>query len=125
MANVDPQYLEELEEDFTGYSNSTIFDIITHLQTTWCKIQNQENLDDKAALCTPWSDTPNLHITKYTRKLTRSAAACVAIGVPCTDDKKLIILVENMYASTHFIEIELVAWENSSSQQHKWYNTVH
>ena len=82
-------------------------------------------MDNKAAICTPWSDTPNLHITKYTRKLTRSAAACVAIGVPCTDDKKLIILVENMYARAHFTEIELVAWENSSSQQQKWYNTVH
>ena len=34
VANVDPQYLEELEENFTGYSNSTICDLITHLHTT-------------------------------------------------------------------------------------------
>ena len=124
VANVDPQYLEELEENFTGYSNSTICDLITHLHTTWCKIQNQENMDAKAALRTPWSDTPNRHITKYTQELTRSAAACVAIGILCTDDKKVMIFVENMYASAHFTEIKLVAWENSPSQQHKWDNTV-
>ena len=29
-----------------------------------------------------------------------------------------------MYASAHFTEIELVAWENSSSQQHEWDNTL-
>ena len=62
VANVDPQYLEELEEDFTEYSNSTISDLITHLLTTWCKIQNQENLEAKAALRTPWTYTPNRHI---------------------------------------------------------------
>ena len=88
-------------------------------------MHNQENLDSKAALCTPWSDTLNGHITKYTRILRRRAAAYVAIGVLCTDDKKVIILVENMYASAHFTKIEIVAWENSSSQHHEWYNTVH
>ena len=75
VANVDPQYLEKIEDDFTGHSDSTIYDLITHLCKTWCKIQNQENLDVKATLSTPWSDTPNHHITKYTHKFTHSTAA--------------------------------------------------
>ena len=45
---------------------------------------------------------PDRHITKYTQELTRSANAATAIGVPCLDDKKVIIFVENMYASYHF-----------------------
>ena len=74
-----------------------------------CKIQNQEKLDAKAALRTPWPDAPNRHITKYTCKLARSSAAFVAIRIPCTDDEKVIIFMENMYASGHFTVIELVA----------------
>ena len=110
VSNVDPQYLKELEEDFTVYPSSTICDLITHLRKTWCKIQNQENLDAKAALYTPWSDTPNRHITKYALKTTCSALACAAIGVPCTVKEKVMIFVENMYTSAHFTETELVAW---------------
>ena len=41
VANIDPHYLKELEEDLTGYSNNTIGDLITNLRTTWCRIQNQ------------------------------------------------------------------------------------
>ena len=66
---------------------------------------DQENLDAKAALRTPWSYTPSLHIKKYTCKLTCSAAAYIAIGVPCTDNEKVMVFVENMYASAHFTEI--------------------
>ena len=56
------------------------------------------------ALHTPWLDTPNHHITKYTRELTYSAEIYIAIRVLCTDDRKVMIFVENMYASAHFTE---------------------
>ena len=66
VASVGAQYLEELEEDFTGYPNCTIRDLIDHLHTSWCKILNREKIDAKAALHKPWADTHDHHITKYT-----------------------------------------------------------
>ena len=82
VVSVGSHYLEELDEDFTGYSNFTNHDLINHLGTSWCKIQNQENIDAKESLRKPRSDTPDRHITKYTRELTHSANAAIAIGVP-------------------------------------------
>ena len=35
VASVGAQYLEKLEEDFTGYANCTIRDLIDHLRTSW------------------------------------------------------------------------------------------
>ena len=105
VAIVGAQYIKELEEDFTGYTNCTIRDIINHLRTSWCKIQNQENIDAKAALQNPWADTPDRHITKYTRELTSSADAAIAIAAPCPDDEKFIIFLDNMYVSSQFTEI--------------------
>jgi hypothetical protein len=124
VASADAQYLEELEEDFTGYSHCSIRDLLDHLRTSWCKIQNQEKIDAKAALRKPWADTPDRHITKYTRELTRSANAAIAIDVPCPDDEKVVIFVENMYASSHFTETELVTWENQRATAQKWTPTV-
>ena len=67
---------------------------------------------------------PNRHIRKYTRELTYSANAAIAIGVPCLYNEKFIIFVENMYARSHFTEIELVAWKNQGSDAHVWEPTV-
>ena len=79
---VDAQYIKELEEDYIGYANCTIRGLLCHLRTTWCKINNQEKVDAKVTLRNPWADTPYRHITKYTRELTRSADAAIAIGIP-------------------------------------------
>ena len=102
-ASVGAQYLKELEEDFTGYKNCTIRELIYHLRISWCKIQNQEKIDSKVAFCKPWADTPNRHITKYTRELTRSATSAINISVPCPDDEKVVIFTKNMYDSSHFM----------------------
>ena len=96
VASVGTQYLEKLEEDFMGYSNWTICDLIDHLHTLWCKIQKQDKINAKAALRMPLADTFNRHITKYTQELTCSANAAITIGVPCPDNEKVMIFMENM-----------------------------
>ena len=105
VASVGAQYLKELEEDFIGYSYCTIRDLIDHLRTSWCKIQNQEKIDSKTVFCRPWTNNTNHHITKYTRELTSSADAAIAIAAPCPDDEKFIIFLDNMYVSSQFTEI--------------------
>ena len=42
--------------------------MITHLQT-WFIITNKEKLDMKALFYSPWSETPNTHITTFARQL--------------------------------------------------------
>ena len=107
-----------------GYSNWTICDLIDHLHTLWCKIQKQDKINAKAALRMPLADTFNRHITKYTQELTCSANAAITIGVPCPDNEKVMIFVENIYASSHFTEIELVACENQGAAAQVWAPTV-
>ena len=81
-------------------------------------------MDAKVTLRKPRADTPKRYITKYTRELNRSADSSIVIGLPFYDSKKFIIFIDNMYASSHFTEIELVTWENSTSNEQKWAPTV-
>mgnify|MGYP000128367229 CR=1 FL=1 len=50
---VDPTYVEELEDDYVGYSGQTIKTIIQHLQTEWCIITTLEKKASHRSLSHP------------------------------------------------------------------------
>ena len=56
--------------------------------------------------------------------MTRSANTAIAIGVPCPDNEKVVVFVDNIYARYHFMVIELVAWENQGSSAQVWAPTI-
>ena len=74
-AAVDDQYVEELSEDYIGYKNQTIPTMIAHLQT-WFVITNKEKLNMRALFYAPWSETPNTHITNFSRQIYRRQVEC-------------------------------------------------
>eukprot|EP00804_Cyclotella_cryptica_P026879 CCRYP_017595-RA/>CCRYP_017595-RA protein AED:0.44 eAED:0.44 QI:0/-1/0/1/-1/1/1/0/180 len=39
---IDPTYIEELEDDYVGYSGQTIKTIVQHLRTEWCIVTTLE-----------------------------------------------------------------------------------
>ena len=40
--DIDPTYVEELEDDYMGYSTQTIKTIVQHLRTKWCMVTTLE-----------------------------------------------------------------------------------
>ena len=44
VANVEDQYLVELNEQYVGFRNQTPRTILEHLTKTWVKVQNHEKL---------------------------------------------------------------------------------
>ena len=60
-----PQYIEEKEVDYLGYSMESILTLIAHLQT-WSVITDAERMATKASFVAPWSDSPDQHISAYT-----------------------------------------------------------
>ena len=64
VADVNAQYVKDLEEDYTGYKKKTTKTMVTQLQI-WCAITTKEKLAIKFHSLTPWSDTPISHITTF------------------------------------------------------------
>ena len=49
VANVEDQYLVELNEQYVGFKNQTPRTILEHLTKTWVKVQNHEKVESTNA----------------------------------------------------------------------------
>jgi hypothetical protein len=115
---VDSTYVEELEDDYIGYSSQTIKTIIDHLKTEWCTVTTLEKKQASEAFNLQWDYTT--HITKFARELDKQQKLCREIGVPAADLTKIQKYVENMYASEMFDDKEMRAWENKPDADKTW-----
>ena len=115
---VDPTYVEELEDDYVGYSGQTIKTIVQHLRTEWCIVTTLEKKQAAQAFHVQWDFTS--HITKFARELDKQQKLCRDIGVPAAEATKIQHYVESMYASEMFDDKEMQAWEIKPSSDKTW-----
>ena len=115
---VDPTYVEELEDDYVGYSGQTIKTIVQHLRTEWCIVTTLEKKQAAQAFHVQWDFT--CHITKFARELDKQQKLCRDIGVPAAEATKIQHYVESMYASEMFDDKEMQAWEIKPSADKTW-----
>jgi len=115
---VDPTYVEELKDDYSGYSGQSIKTIAQHLQNKWCIVTTLEKKQAAAAFHVQWDLTS--HITKYARELDKQQKLCLDISVPAPDATKIQHYVENMYASEMFDNNEMQAWEIKPPDEKTW-----
>jgi hypothetical protein len=61
---IEEQYVKEINEEYFGYTNSTIKSMLHHLRTKWCKIMTRECTDATDAFYQAW--VPNMtHIITF------------------------------------------------------------
>ena len=111
-AAVEEQYIDKLREEYVGYKNATIKTMIKQLRS-WFVITNSEKIAIKTAFLAPWADTPNAHVTTFTRQLNRCQIECHDHGVVITDDDEVVYFVQEMYACGLFEARFLNDWEES------------
>jgi hypothetical protein len=115
---VDAPYIEELDDDFIGYSAQTIKTLIAHLRREWCIVTTMERKQAAAAFHIQWDLTS--HITKFARDLDKQQKLCRDIGVPAADATKIQYYVESMYSADMFDDKEMQAWEVKPSEDKTW-----
>ena len=74
----------------------TILLLVTHLRT-WPVITNAERMATKATSIAPWSNSPNQHLSAYSRDLTRRKNNATEYNVNITDDDEVTQLVACIY----------------------------
>ena len=88
---VDATYVEELEDDYVGYSGQTIKTIIAHIKREWCTVTTLEKKQALATFNLQWDFIS--HITKFARELDKQQKLCTDIDVPAEDDTKIQIYI--------------------------------
>ena len=117
---VDATYVEELEDDYIGYSAQTIKTLLSHITTEWCTVTTLEKKQALEAFNVQWDLTS--HITKFARELDKQQKICIDIGVTASTETKIQYYVENMYVSEMFDDKEMRAWENKTTANKTWTN---
>jgi hypothetical protein len=98
--SVEEQYVEELNEEYFGYTNQTIKTIIDHLRTNWCKVMTKERTGATEAFYHAW--VPNtMHIITFGCQLTKLQKKCKIINVIISEEAKTLHFVGQMYKSDY------------------------
>eukprot|EP00804_Cyclotella_cryptica_P024848 CCRYP_020552-RA/>CCRYP_020552-RA protein AED:0.54 eAED:0.47 QI:0/-1/0/1/-1/1/1/0/197 len=115
---VDAPYVEELDDDFIGYSTQTVKSLIEHLCCEWCIVTTLERKQAAAAFHIQWDLTS--HIMKFAWDLDKQQKLCRDIGVPAANATKIQYYVESMYTSDIFDDKEMQAWEVKPTKEKTW-----
>jgi hypothetical protein len=109
---VEEQYVEELNEEYFGYANSTIMLVLHHLHTKWCKIMTRERTDATNAFYQAW--VPN---NKQQKK-------CKTINVIIFNEAKTLHFVGQMYKSDYFTDEQMTKYEILVDLDKVWEKTL-
>ena len=117
---IDSTYVEELENEYTGYTNQTIKTLINHIKTEWCVVTTMEKTKSLDRFKEKWDGVT--HITKYAKELDKRQLECTSIGAEATDAGKLQTYVESMWECDLFDDKEMNKWEDKATADKTWPN---
>jgi len=120
--SVEEQHIEELNEDYFGYANSTIKSVLLHLRTNWCKVMTRERTDAIEVFYQAW--VPNMtHIITFGCQLNKQQKKCKTINVIISDEAKTLHFVGQMYKSD-FFEEQMTKYEILLDSNKVWDKTL-
>ncbi len=109
---VDKHYVEDLEDEYVGYSRENVKTILNHIKNEWVIITTLDITNAKKEFNEPWDMTSQ--ITKYIRELNKRAAYCRLLRIDdINDNSKTQVFVESMYASDMYTDTEMDDWETA------------
>jgi hypothetical protein len=121
--SVEEQYIEELNEKYFGYANSTIKSVLHHLRTNWCKVMTRERTDATKDFYQAW--VPSMtHIITFGCQLNKQQKKCKTINVIISDEANTLHFVGQMYKSDYFTEEQMTKYEILSDLNKVWDKTL-
>jgi hypothetical protein len=108
---LDEQYYSQLKNINTAYHNTTLIQILIHLNIPWCPLNMQAHKILKKEFYTNW-DSSGVHITVFGMKLVKEQNQQNWLGIIISNKDKLEFYLKQIYATNCFDKTEMVTWEN-------------
>ena len=116
---VEPMYVEELEDEFLGFKNKSIKEVIKYVRDTWCTVTTLEKEEALKEFAQPWRRGEE-HVTAYCRRLDKQQKRCQELGAAAEDKTKVHMYVKCMYATDIFDEKDMMTYEEKSEADRSW-----
>jgi hypothetical protein len=93
VANIDANYIEELNNKYTGYNNKTPKSLLTHISGSYCKTMVTNQLKADSNFAKPWDLVTNLGT--WIMRLEQLHQKCEEVGVAIDDGCMVLKIMEN------------------------------
>jgi len=105
---IDEQFYSQLKHRHTAYRNTTPFQILKHLNSTWCPLDVQAKKKLKDAYFAQWDR--HEHLTVFGKQLDDNQTALIQSNITISNEDKLQFYLEQMYDSNMF-DKEMMEWD--------------
>ncbi len=120
---IKEQYVQDLNEEYFGYANSTIKSVLHYLWTKWCKIITRERMDATNAFYQAW--VPNMtHIITFGRQLNKQQKKCKATNAIISNKAKMLHFFGQMYNSNYFTKEQMTKYIILADLDKVWGKTL-
>ena len=106
---INEQFYSQLKHRHTAYCNTTPFQILEHLNSTWCPLNVQAKKKLKDAYFAQWDH--HEHLTAFGKRLDDNQTALIRSDITISDKDKLQFYLKQMYNSNMFDKAEMMEWE--------------
>jgi hypothetical protein len=114
IAAIDPTFISSLEDSMFGFTNVTVFQILTHLETTYAIVDQDALKANLDSLSAPWDPTETMEPLWQRGTLARRIAA--AGQVPITD-AQILLAYRDILKNTGLFLLDIRDWDKLPANQ--------
>ena len=104
VASIETEYIEALDNEYTGYNNETPKSILAHLATEYCKATITDQLSAERDFAKPWDQVTNLGT--WITRLEILRRKCEEVGVEINDGRMVLKITEIAKKCALFTDID-------------------
>jgi hypothetical protein len=108
VASIETEYIEELDNKYTGYKNKTPKSILAHLPTKYCKATVADQLKADGKFAKPWDQVTNLGM--WIMQLEGLHQKCDKVGMSIDNGQMVLKITENMKKCALFTSVNHKAY---------------
>ncbi len=110
VANIDADYIEELNNEYTGYNNKTPKSLLAYISGSYCKTMVTNQLKADSNFAKPWDQVTNLGT--WITRLEQLRQKCEEVGVAINDGRMVLKITENAKKYALFTNADHEAYDD-------------
>jgi hypothetical protein len=110
VANIDGDYIKELNNEYTGYNNKTPKSLLAHISGSYCKTMVTNQLKADSNFAKPWDQVMNLGM--WIMRLEQLHQKCEEVGVAIDDGRMVLEITENAKKYALFTNADHEAYDD-------------